>query len=94
MDVPWSRVIGITDPDPDHPKETHPRNYCFVTFRVPPRIYRLGEKKNATSFLGGLRVLPPESVLNEYALRYSLVHFETQSCNIVYLHREYLLHVY
>ena len=31
---------------------------------------------------------------NEHALRCNLVHFETQSCHIVSLDREYLLHVH
>ena len=32
--------------------------------------------------------------LNEYVLRCNLVHFETQSCHILSLDREYLLHVH
>ena len=50
----------------------------------------------AMSFLGGgvWGNAPPEIFLNEYALRCNLVHFETQSCHIVPLEKEYLLHVH
>ena len=71
----------------------------LVCCRVLSRIYRLGEKFRVDEGheLPGVEVVrghaPPERFSNKYALRCNLVHFEAQSCHIVSLDREYLLHV-
>ena len=70
----------------------------ILAVKVLSRIFHLGEKSRVGEgheLPGGPGHAPPGNfVENEYALRCNLVHFETQSCHIVSLDREYLLHVH
>ena len=45
FDLPWSKWSRIADPDPDHPKETHPLKNTMICFNWEEAIWSLTKKQ-------------------------------------------------